>query len=74
MATRADLFCTPALFYCGIVYNGNPVSVAYTGAAPGMVNGVVQVNFQVTLPLGPIYYYLSVDAINSDGFTVYTRP
>jgi uncharacterized protein (TIGR03437 family) len=74
MATRADLFCTPELYYCGIVYNGNPVSVAYTGAAPGMVNGVVQVNFQVTLPLGPIYYYLSVDAINSDGFTVYTTP
>jgi len=39
-----------ALDCCRIVAN-SPVSIAYSGAAPGIVAGVVQVNFQVTKQL-----------------------
>ena len=54
------------------VSDGNPVNLYYTGAAPGMVNGVVQIDFQVTSPTDG--YYLSVDGISSSVFGVSTTP
>jgi hypothetical protein len=45
--------------------------VIYTGAAPGTVNGVVHIDFQVAANTG---YYLSVDGINSGIFVIYTTP
>ncbi len=79
MATGANQFCDPALVLCevfqsdGIPAGGSPVTVSYTGAAPGMVNGVVQINFQVSTST-PFGYYLSLDGINSGAFGVYTTP
>jgi len=70
MATGANQFCSLA-GYCEVFeVGGGQVNVSYTGAAPGMVNGVIQINFQVTSATGG--YYLSVDGINSDIFAVYT--
>jgi len=72
MATGANEFCDPDLLYCPVFQSdGTPVSVSYTGAAPDMVNGVVQINFQVT---GSPVYYLGVNGINSDNFGVFTTP
>ena len=71
-AAGADEFCTPGLILCGVAQSdGTPVNVSYTGAAPGTVAGVMQINFQVTAGQG---YYLSVDGIDSNSFTVYTTP
>jgi len=41
------------------------------GAAPGIVTGVVQINFQVT-PGGA--YQLSVSGTNSDFFGIFVKP
>jgi len=71
MATGASQFCS-SVGYCGVFeVNGNPLGVPYIGAAPGTVNGVVQINFQVA---ATDTYYFSVDGINSDTFSVFTRP
>jgi uncharacterized protein (TIGR03437 family) len=71
-AAGADEFCTPGLILCGVAQSdGTPVNVSYTGAAPGTVTGVMQINFQVSAGQG---YYLSVDGIDSNSFTVYTTP
>jgi len=72
MATGADEFCS-LVGYCEIL-NTSPgysaIIVPYIGAAPGTVNGVVQINFQVVcVACG---FSLSVDGINSDSFGVYT--
>jgi hypothetical protein len=53
------------------VLDGNTANLYYIGAAPGTVNGVVQINFQITASQG---YYLSVNGISSDSFGVYTTP
>jgi uncharacterized protein (TIGR03437 family) len=72
MATGANQFCS-LVGYCDILntvpgYSG--INVSYIGAAPGTVNGVVQINFQaVCVACG---YSLSVDGISSDVFGVYT--
>ena len=72
MATGPNEFCEPGLLYCPVFqYDGTPVNVSYTGAAPGEVNGVIQINFQVT---GSQSYYLSVDGINSSIFVIHTTP
>jgi uncharacterized protein (TIGR03437 family) len=72
MATGPDEFCDPGLLFCPVIQSdGTPVNVAYTGAAPGEVNGVIQINFQVT---GSQSYYFGVNGINSDVFGVYTTP
>jgi len=69
MATDAAWFCSID-DYCQIVDDGgNPVEVSYIGAAPGTVNGVVQINF--TVDSGFSGYYLSVDGISSDLFGIY---
>jgi uncharacterized protein (TIGR03437 family) len=80
MAAGANQFCDPELLLCqvfqsdGIPFSaGTAVNVSYTGAAPGTVNGVVQINFQVTAS-ATFGYYLSVDGINSNTFGVYTTP
>jgi uncharacterized protein (TIGR03437 family) len=47
----------------------------YAGAAPGMVNGVAQINFQVGKSLDGVgTYYLSVSGKNSGTFTVWLTP
>jgi uncharacterized protein (TIGR03437 family) len=71
MATGANQFCSQA-GYCNVisVLDGNPVNLYYIGAAPGTVNGVVQIDFQVTASQS---YYLSVNGINSGTFGVYTK-
>ena len=78
MATGALQFCAAAMSYCsmfqpdGIPGSATSVVVWYTGAAPGTVNGVVQIDFQVT---STAYgYYLSVNGVNSDVFGIYTTP
>jgi uncharacterized protein (TIGR03437 family) len=73
MATGANQFCSLA-GYCTIIDaapGSSAVNVPYIGAAPDTVNGVVQINFQVT-PSGS--YYLSVDGINSGSFGVSVTP
>jgi len=47
-----------------------PIYMSYVGAAPGLVNGVVQINFQVSSASDS--YYFRVDGMNSGFFTVYT--
>jgi uncharacterized protein (TIGR03437 family) len=51
--------------------DGTQANVTYSGAAPGMVNGVVQVNFQATASQS---YYLDVNGIDSAPFGLYTTP
>ncbi|HUD98625.1 MAG TPA: SBBP repeat-containing protein [Bryobacteraceae bacterium] len=78
MAAAADQFCASGLLLCGILESSGipsasptPVTVSYSGAAPGDVNGVVQINFQVSTS-AQFGYYLSVNGINSNTFTIYT--
>ena len=55
-------------------YNQN-ISPTYAGAAPGIVNGVAQINFQVGKSLNRIGTYdLYVSGKNSDTFTVWLTP
>jgi len=72
MATGANEFCS-LVGYCEMLNTASGYSaiiVPYIGAAPGMVNGVVQINFQVVcVACG---FSLSVDGINGDSFGVYT--
>jgi hypothetical protein len=51
--------------------DGTPVIVGYSGAAPDTVNGVVQINLQVTASQA---YYLGVKGIDSDIFGIFTTP
>ena len=77
MAVGANSFCG-MLGGCGLVryaYDAqtglsdvSPVYGSYTGAAPGMVNGVVQMNFQ---SLGPGAYFFQVYPLFSDPFFLY---
>jgi uncharacterized protein (TIGR03437 family) len=74
IATGANQFCGLA-GSCAILNTavGYPaIGVSYIGAAPDLVNGVVQINFQVVcVACG---YYFSVDGIDSAAFGVYTTP
>jgi uncharacterized protein (TIGR03437 family) len=73
LATGADQFCS-LVGNCEIVdaaHGSSAINVSYIGAAPGTVNGVVQINLQVTASGA---YYLSVDGISSEYFNVYTTP
>jgi len=71
MATGANEFCDPELYFCPVFQSDRTqVNVSYTGAAPGTVNGVIQINFQVTAT----GCYLSVNGINSDFFDIYMTP
>jgi len=70
MATAANEFCSQWLTYC-VVYqqDGTAVNVYYTGAAPGTVAGMIQINFQVSASQ---IYYFNTGTANSNSFLVYT--
>ena len=56
-----------------VLLNGNPVQVTYVGSAPGMVEGVMQINFVVpqVVDTGPVMLTVSVGAATSQsGVTV----
>jgi uncharacterized protein (TIGR03437 family) len=69
LAISANSFCSP-IGYCEIMrdFAGGQANVSYIGAAPGLVNGVVQINFQVSDGTGE--YYLTVNGISSSVFSV----
>ncbi|HLY17503.1 MAG TPA: SBBP repeat-containing protein [Bryobacteraceae bacterium] len=78
-AAGADAFCSNHALACVVVdaSSGNQLPVSYTGAAPGFVNGAVQVNFQVTA--SGSYYFAVVSLPSgygaySDVFKVYATP
>jgi len=78
IATAANQFCTSELSMCSVLTSagflnvGNiPQPVIYSGAAPDLVNGVVQVNFQVSASVQN-GYFLSVGGFKSTVFTIYT--
>ena len=70
MATAAHEFCAQGLIYC-LVYqeDGTAVNVYYSGAAPGTVTGVIQINFQVSASQT---YYFSAGTAYSGQFGVFT--
>lgn len=52
------------------------ISVSYAGAAPGLVNGITQINFQIPAYSGPTFqqsFFLETGALVSNGFFVYIR-
>jgi uncharacterized protein (TIGR03437 family) len=66
MATAAQQTCS-----CVISSQTTNLSPAYAGAAPGMVNGIVQINFKVNAGFAPVVQYsLSVDGKTSNPFSV----
>jgi uncharacterized protein (TIGR03437 family) len=72
MQTGANAFCN---FICGIGVQVNPagtipVPASYIGAAPGLVNGVVQIDFPVG-PAGSLGYFFTVNGIDSSLFSIY---
>jgi uncharacterized protein (TIGR03437 family) len=67
MATAAQQTCS-----CVISSQTTNFAPTYAGAAPGMVNGIVQINFMVSAGFAPIVQYsLSVDGKTSNPFSVY---
>ena len=71
MATAANEFCNSNLLYCRVYQSdGSPVNVYYSGAAPGAVTGVLQIDFQVTSSQS---YYFSVGDVYSDSFSVFVQ-
>ena len=73
LATGANEFCN-LMGTCNVssAFDGSQVNLYYIGAAPGMVNGVVQIDFQVTS--APNGYYLSVDGVSSGIFAISVAP
>ena len=53
------------------VYNNQDITPLYAGAAPGMVNGIVQVNFPAT---GSGHYSLNSYGKSSELFTIFVAP
>jgi uncharacterized protein (TIGR03437 family) len=72
VATAADPFCNLTGSCEVLDEGGKPVDVAYVGAGPGTVNGVIQINFKITS--GVSYYDLNVNGVSSDPFGVYVTP
>lgn len=72
VATTAQAYCT-----CTITDNhGNQINVSYAGAAPGLVNGITQINFQIpqyVISGAPAsqFFTLQVGASFSTPFSVY---
>jgi len=74
------VFCTTQLSLCGILWKraafrqwpATPVTVTYSRAAPDDVNGVVQINFEMSA--ATFGYYLSVNGFNRNSLIVYTAP
>jgi uncharacterized protein (TIGR03437 family) len=73
IATGANQFCSASgnCEILNIAAGSGSVNISYIGAAPDLVNGVVQVNFQICAGCS---YSLSVDGINSTIFGVHTSP
>jgi uncharacterized protein (TIGR03437 family) len=72
MATAAQQTCS-----CAIVntVQGTSFSATYAGAAPGMVNGVVQINFTVSSLNGiGASYLLSANGTDGYPFQLYVQP
>jgi uncharacterized protein (TIGR03437 family) len=65
MATSAGTFCS-----CPIhdLAANQDIVPSYAGTAPGMVTGVVQINFQV--PATGTFFYLDVNGKTSDTFSI----
>ena len=65
MATTAQNFCS-----CPIhdIATNQDIAPSYAGAAPGMVTGVVQINFQV--PASGTFFSLDVSGKASDAFSI----
>lgn len=72
MATAADYYCSLSDF-CEMVDagTGKQVPVSYIGAAPGMVHGVAQINFQVSA--ATTSYSFIVNGFSSDPFGIFTK-
>ena len=77
MATGANSFCNVIIDCEILIWAISPqtglttvsqANVSYIGAAPEMVNGVVQINLQ---NMGPGSYYFSVGGAISDQFSIY---
>jgi uncharacterized protein (TIGR03437 family) len=68
-ATAAQSACNCTISQYG---SKQPIVPAYAGTAPGMVTGVVQINFQVTN--NGYDYYLVVNGQNQAVFSVYVTP
>ncbi len=77
MATGANSFCNVIIDCEILIWAISPqtglttvsqANVSYIGAAPDMVNGVVQINLQ---NMGPGSYYFSVGGAISDQFSIY---
>ena len=67
-----------AMFDCCRIVAGAPVNIVYAGTAPGIVAGVVQVNFLVTTELaaqgGSASISLATDEAVSHPVRIYLRP
>lgn len=65
----------PGALGTGPAPNSVPPIIQYSGDAPGMVKGVIQVNFQLPLveSAGPAEFYLQVGGQVSDPFTIYLK-
>jgi uncharacterized protein (TIGR03437 family) len=65
MATSAASFCSCLMHN---VATNQDIVPSYAGTAPGMVNGVVQINFQA--PAAGSFFYLDVNGKTSDTFSI----
>jgi len=71
MATSAQSYCPCEIHsYSNVATSDAALPVAYAGSAPGTVNGVIQINFQVSGGL----YYLKVYGKASSPFSVFETP
>ncbi len=71
VAAAAQQFCSCRIFST----TGTEALVTYAGTAPALVNGVVQINFQVPSGArGPATFYLANGGPNSDPFLIYVTP
>jgi uncharacterized protein (TIGR03437 family) len=72
MATATQRFCD-----C-IIHDGSrnqDILPSYAGGAPGLVTGIVQINFQVPAAINMFdSYYLTVNGKNSDMFSIFATP
>jgi uncharacterized protein (TIGR03437 family) len=70
VATGANFWCT----YCSVTLENGPESVQYAGAAPGLIDGIMQINFMVPAPVGqsPAQTYVQFN-LGDSGFVWVTQ-
>lgn len=69
--TAANQYCDGILLLCPVYsIDGTLLTTAYSGAAPDMVTGAIQINFQVN---SNSQYYISAGGTDSPVFTLYTQ-